>query len=82
MDALGPMDFFSETDRLAITQQLRMQQAGSRNVADYFRAMRGGLEQRGDDPETRRRLEELDKGIAAAESKVEELERNIASWEH
>jgi hypothetical protein len=81
MDDLGPIDFFSETDRLVIVQHLRMQEMASRNIADYYRAMRDVLESQDYSPENQRRIEELDKSIAAAEAKVQEAARRVSSWE-
>jgi hypothetical protein len=65
MDGLGPIAFFGETDRLAIVQQLRMREMASRNIADYYQAMREVFESQGYNPENQHRIEELDKGIAA-----------------
>jgi hypothetical protein len=81
MEGLEPMDFFSETDRRAVVGQLKMREAASRNIADYYRAMRRVLESNSGDPDTDRRLDELARGIANAEAKAEETANEIRSWE-
>lgn len=79
MDGLGPMDFFTEKDRAAIVGQLRMKEAASRNIANYYRAARAELEASGVGPEDRR-MRDLGIGIDAAETAAEQTAAKVSSW--
>ncbi len=80
MDELGPMDFFTERDRIAIVGQLRMKEAASRNIADLYRAARAELQKQGVGPEDRR-MRDLGAGIDAAEAEAEKTAREISGWD-
>lgn len=79
MDGLGPMDFFTEKDRAAIVGQLRMKEAASRNIANYYRAARAKLQEQGVGPEDRR-VRDLGAGIDAAETEAEQTAAEVSNW--
>jgi hypothetical protein len=72
---------FSDRDRLAIIQQLRLQEAGSRNVSEYLRETLRVFKSQGDDPDNQRRMTEVRQGIENAEARAHQIAAEINAWE-